>query len=878
MARPLTFLCAPAGFGKTTVLVDWLNSRRPNEDPTAAVAWCALDESDNEPIRFLRLLVMALRASGARVRRTLLDVLGSPPHPPLRAMLTPLVNDLVASGRKVILVLEDYQVIQHREVHDGVAFLLENPSTLLHVVIVTQEDPPLPIPRLRMNDGVCEVRAADLRFTQDEVTAFVQEVMGRRLASEDLAALAARTDGWIGGLQLIVLSMPAQAEDVSGFITHLAGSRRHLFDYLTEEVLARQAPPIVTFLLHTAVLDRLSVPLCSAVLGAANLDETQSRLDEIERRNVFLIPLDENRHWYRYHHLFADLLRSRLRQTEPALFTELHRRASRWYEEQGLPHDAIQHALAAPDFDRAARLVGTHAMRSLALGEVHAVLQWCQRLPVALVQSEPRLGIAYAHALVFTSHQGRAEAQLQDVEQRLPPDSSSEEVRGIRGWIVLLRAIAALALGDLDRAVALATEAYSVLPEREVEGRAHAQLAPAYAFRVSGDVTPASERVVMAVAKQMERLGFPTLARVGESLLARLYMCQGRLRRAAAAFSQAEQIAGPHVLHGAPMYCFGRGELLRQWNELDRAETLLQQGMASVSALNFVDAWVAVQGYVSLARVRQARGDSRGAMAVLDAFTVLARQREMAPQVLAHAGATRAQLWLMQGNDVAASHWAATSGLTPDDPVSYLREAEYCTLARVLVVKKRRAALALLDRLLHDAESHGRMGSAIEILALTSLAWHAFGDPTRAFSALARALALGESEGYVRVFVDEGSPMASLLRRARVRGIAPEYGARLLGVLEDRAVDPDPAAPRPVFTSSSSAVSPATSGLLAEALTRREHEVLRLMSLGASNHEIARRLTISTGTVKQHVLHIFGKFGVRSRTQAVLKARTLNLV
>jgi len=876
MDRPLILLCAPVGFGKTTVLVDWLNSRRSEGDLADSVAWLALDESDNDPVEFLRSLIMALRVSAPRVGSSFLHALVSPLPPLPRKILTLLVNELAAFGRHVILVLEDYQVIRERAVHDAVAFLLEKPTALLHMVIVTREDPPLPLPRLRARGAVCELRAADLRFTLDEVTAFAQEVMGLRLSPGDLAALATLTGGWIGALQLVALSMPARAGDVADFIAELAGRRSDLLDYLTDEVLARQSPSMVTFLLHTAVLDRLSAPLCAAVLGEENLDEVQSSLDEIERHNL-LAALDGERHWYRYHPLFAALFRARLRQTEPALFTELHRRASRWHEEHGLPHDAIQHALAATDFDGAARLVGTHAMRSLAGGEIHTVLDWCLRLPVGLVQTDPRLGIAYAYALALANQPDVAEAHLQDVEQRLLRDSPSEEVKRVRAQIGLLRGIAALAVGDLERTVALAVEASDALPEHDGVGATFGQLARAYAFRANGDVTSAGERVVADVAKRVARLGFPALARIGFGLLGRLYMTQGRLRRAAKTFGQVERLTDGAQPLGVPMYFLGHGELLRQWNELATADALLQRGIDAVSELTTVDAWVAAHGYVSLARLRQAQGDSRGAMAVLDAFAVLARQREMGPQVLAHVAAARAQLWLTQGNHVAASRWAAACGLAPDGPVSYLRETEYCVLARVLFAKKNPAALMLLDRLLNEAEVHGRMGSAIEILVLRSLAWQALGDRTRAFSSLARALALGEPEGYVRVFVDEGSPMASLLRRARVHGIAPEYGDRLLGFLEDRTVDPDPAAPRPGFPPGASATSVPTLSPLVEALTRRERDVLRLVIVGASNQEIARRLTISTGTVKQHLAHIFGKFGVRSRTQAILKARTLHL-
>jgi LuxR family maltose regulon positive regulatory protein len=558
-ARPLMLLCAPAGFGKTTLLVDWLASRKTTVGPPVAIAWLSLDEGDNDPAQFLRLLIAALRTTDPRIGATLLEVLNAPPHPPSRAMLALLVNDLVATGRDTTLVFEDFHVIHNRAVHDAVAFLLANPPPLLHVVIITREDPPLPLPRLRVADAVCEVRAADLRFTLEEAALFLEEVMKRRLAPQDLSALVTRTEGWVGGLQLAALSMPTQAQEVSAFVAGLVGSHRYLLEYLTDEVLIRQSPPVVAFLLRTSILDRLNVELCAAVLREENLDDTRAKLDEVGRRNLFLVALDDERLWYRYHGLFADLLRARLRQTDPALFAELHNRASRWYEQHALPSEAIQHALTALDFDRAAQLVESNSLRSIAQGEMHTVLDWYRRLPVPLVQSDPRLSIPHAYALMLSNQSDLADVELQHAEQHLPPDSALPDVRAARGRIALLRGIQAIGNGDLHRTVALAAEARELLPPEDAVARAIAQLGTAYEFRVSGDVTTPSERALLAATGEAGRLNLPALERVGLSLLARLYMRQGKLRRADVTFERAERTIGRHVLMGAPIFHLGRG-------------------------------------------------------------------------------------------------------------------------------------------------------------------------------------------------------------------------------------------------------------------------------------------------------------------------------
>jgi len=874
MSGALTLVCAPAGFGKTTLLVDWLGSRASEAQAQVPVAWLSLDESDSDPVQFVRLLVAALRNAIPRIGETVLAMMQSPQPPPLRTPLTALINELVAAEREIVLVFEDYHAIRHTAIHEAMAFLLEHLPPLLHVVIATREDPLLPLAQLRARVAVCEVRAADLRFTTEEAAVFLRDVMGLSVSADEVAALEARTEGWIVGLQLAGLSV--SAGDMAGFIAAFEGTDRHILDYLREEVLARQRPAVESFLLRTSILDRLSGPLCDAVLDEAPTG-SQLLLEEIERRNLFLIPLDAERHWYRYHHLFADLLRHQLQRTQPTVIPELHRRASAWYEQQGILDPAIRHALAATDFDRAARLVEQHGVLAITRGELRTVLGWFDGFPAGQVRTSPLLGTVYATALVMADELERAEACLRDAERHLSSDAPFAEVAFVRGRIALLRSIMGVATGDFARIVTLATEALRLLPADDVWGRSVAQSFAAHAFRASGDVSIDTERTVVEAARQAKAAGIPALMRVSLGVLGRLYVCQGRLRRAGAQFSEAAQALDARIPLGLPMHAFGYGELLREWNEFDKAEVFLTQGIEALTGTNVFDAHVAAEGYIALARLRQARGDAGGAMGTLDAFAVLAQPRDLGATVVALVAAARAHLWLMQGNLGAARRWADSSGLGLEDPVSFLREREYLTLARVLIARTSRTALALLDRLLQDAEAYGRLGSAIEILVLRARAFQVLGNPAGALQDLGRALALGEPEGYVRVFVDEGAAMATLLRRAYALGIAPEYAIRLLGAFGNRSADPDPSGSAPQGSTIGASARPEAASLLVEQLTGREREILRLIVAGASNQEIAKRLFVAMGTVKAHITHIFNKLGVKSRTQAIAKAKALTL-
>jgi len=647
-----------------------------------------------------------------------------------------------------------------------------------------------------------------------------------------------------------------------------------VLDYLSEEVLARQPEPVQQFLLHTCILERLSGPLCDAVTAQQG---SQAMLEALERANLFVVPLDDERGWYRYHHLFAEVLRSHLQQAEPTLMPELHRRASAWYEQHNLPVEAVQHALAAPDVERAARLIEPIALPIVFQGQISTVLGWLNALPEALVRARPFLCVYYARLLIFTNQWEAAEARLQDAELGIQEELPAQQARTIRGHVLTIRASIALFSGDILQALSLAQRALGLLPEAEVILRAGALATTIRAYLVRGDVTSNTEHAVAAAVASI-RASDNLISTVSSTcLLAQLHILQGRLRQAAATYAQVAQVVPrPEVLQTmftGLFYYFGLGDLLRECNDLEAAERHLLQGMALVKETVTLEPFVAVLGYTALARLQQARGNTREAFATLDALALLAKQRHFPPHLVTQWSAVRAQLELVQDNVTAAIHWADASRLSiEDEDLPYPREGEYLVLARVRLAQARddparpflRDVLYLLDRLLRDAEAKARMGSALEILVLRALALQAQGDQTSALSILERALVLAAPEGYIRLFVNEGAPMLALLRLARGRGIVPEYVATLLSAFGEQHV-------------SDLSLPAARPSALLEPLTGGERDVLRLLLAGASNREIARRLVVSVNTVKRHVYNLCGKLGVQSRTQAILRARTLNL-
>ncbi len=884
---PLTLVVAPAGWGKTTLLHAWHADASRMNWP---LAWVSLDAGDNDPIRFWTYVITALTLVHPGVGTLPLTLLQTTPPPPIKVVLTALLNALNQLPTDTVLVLDDYHLIEAEDIHDALGYLVEHLPANMHLVIASRHDPLLPLARLRGRGHLSELRADHLRFTLQETTAFLTEVMGLPLSREEVSTLQARTEGWIAGLHLAALSLQGH-DDVANFIEAFTGSHRYVVDYLVEEVLSHQPAGIQDFLVQTCFLDRLSGPLCDAV---RRRDDSQALLEQIEQSNLFLVALDDQRQWYRYHHLFAEVLHSRLQQTQPALVAELHRRASRWYEQRQLFEEAVTHALSVPDVEHVARLIDQYALLTNFPSQFQALRGWLNRLPEAFVRTQPLLCIMHAITLLLTHQLERAAARIRDAERCLEEEVPADQRRTILGVIAASRGTLARLLGDYERAIPLAQQALELMPETEETllmrmAYRGTLLTAASAYLADGDITPATERQVEATVAFMR--GHPMALR-SIANLARLQLLQGKLRQAARTIEQVIHLASGHaglqaLLNGADYY-FILGDLLREWNQLDRAEQQLMQGMDLDRGTVTAEAEMIMRGYLALARLQQACGQGTRALQTLDAFALLAQQRGFAPTLLAQGAAVRAQLALAQGNLTAAIRWAEKSGLSSTDALSYPRERAYLTLARVRMAQGQAQsmgsflpeALGLLERLLEDAEPKARIRSVLEILLLRALALQAQGKQDEALRTLGRALALAEPEGYIRLFLDEGAPMLVLLHQAYAHQITPGYVVTLLEAAGEQVAWYPQGAPLHVvvpLAGTRHSGSTSRSGQLMDSLTAREREVLRLMVDGASNREIANHLVLSVNTVKKHVLNLCGKLGVQSRAQAIAKARTLQL-
>jgi LuxR family maltose regulon positive regulatory protein len=886
--RKLTLISAPAGFGKTTLVSDWVGNMRKGVQKESQIvnsAWLSLDEDDNNLARFLTYFITALnRVAGIEgtIGEGALGMLQSPQPPPTESVLTSLINEISAFPGKIILVLDDYHSIQSSQVDDALTFLLEHVPAQLHVVVATREDPDLPLTRLRARGQMTELRVTDLRFTSSEAADYLNQVMDLNLSAEEVASLETRTEGWISGLQLAALSMRGR-EDIPGFIRAFGGDNRYIVDYLIEEVLQRQPERVRTFLLQTSILDRLSGPLCDAVTGQ---EDGRGMLEALERGNLFVVPLDDKRQWYRYHHLFADVLQVRSMEEQPIHVPTAHRRASEWYEQNNSPPDAIRHALAAEDFERAAALVELAWPAMDESFQLATWLGWVQALPDELIRARPVLCVGYAWALLNGGEFEAAEVRLLDAERWLETwadmgersEISSvemvvvdeEQFRSLPVSLASARAYHSQALGDVPGTVKYARRALDLIPEGDYFARGRAAVLLGLAQWASGDLDAAHRSFADAMAS-FQMAGNILFAISFTFILADIRMAQGRLHEAISTYEQSLHLAreqGEPVLQGTADLYTGLSEMHREQGDLGTA----RQHLLRIGELGEQDDVYLYRLCRAQARIKESQGDLDGA---LDQLHEAERHylRGPVPDVRPVA-ALKTRVWVAQGRLTEALGWTRARGLSVDDDLSYLREFEHVTLARVLIAQYKSEreerfvhdAMGLLERLLKAAEEGERMGSVIEILVQQALAHEAQGDIPPALVSLERALMLAEPEGYVRIFIDEGMPMAHLLSAAAAHGIMPDYTGKLLAVFEAEQQKSE----------NKSYLPPAQP--LSEPLSQRELEVLQLIAQGLSNREIGERLFLALSTVKGHNRIIFGKLEVQRRTEAVARARELGLL
>jgi LuxR family transcriptional regulator, maltose regulon positive regulatory protein len=893
--RKLTLISAPAGFGKTTLVTEWLHNlqgdAKQENHPQPRIAWLSLDEGDNDPVRFLTYFLAALKhIQGIDLPlEKSVAILQSAQPPPIEALLTSLINEIATVHHRIILSLDDYHLIENQPIHDGIHFFLDHMPPQMHLIIATREDPLFPLSRLRAQGQLTEMRAADLRFTFSECAEFINQAMGLNISEEDIAALEARTEGWIVGLQMAALSMQGRAE-VTNFIQSFTGSHRFVLDYLIEEVLDQQPEIIQTFLLHTSILDRLCGPLCDEVLGATNGQET---LENIEKANLLVVPLDDERKWFRYHHLFADVLQSLLMERQPDQIAALHQRASQWFEQNHQRDHAIRHAFAAQDYERAAGLL------ELILPTIDGKnlwtkwLGWIKALPDDVVRIRPVLCAGYGSTLLMIGELEAAEVRLKDAERWLntkaelsthPEDSDPgseqhqrmvvtdvEQFRSLPASIAIARAYIAQATGDIPGTVNYARQVLENFTEQGdqlIRGQATTLLG--LASWASGDLETARQAFS----------DFITLMRTADNVsntisaspvLAEIMMAQGQLREAFATFQGALQLAADQ---GEPLP-LGTEDLYRGISELYRErgdfETATQHLLTSnkLAEQDSQSDWQR-RLYVSDARIKQSQGDLEGALAQLDNAERLSIRSPL-PDVRP-IQALKTRIFVAQGRLTEALGWAHERDLSIDDELSYLREFEHITLARLLMAQYQRdstddtlhAAMELLKRLLQAAEEGGRMGSMIEILALQAIVYDIKGDISAAGVALERALEMAEPEGYLRILADEGPHMARLLSDHFSGKTKSHYLQRLLAVFASEV--PDISKTKTAETH------------LVDPLSKREIEVLQLISEGLSNQEIATRLYLSLNTVKVHTRNINSKLSVSSRAKAVIKAKALGIL
>jgi LuxR family transcriptional regulator, maltose regulon positive regulatory protein len=856
--KKLILVSAPAGYGKTALVSTWLN-----ETGTRG-AWLSLDAGDNDPLRFLQYMLGAIEAVVPAIGVDLLDILKSAQPGKYESVLDSLTNELALIPGRLVLVLDDFHLINSEDVVRFVLHLLEHLPEEKQLAIITRIDPPLPLSRMRARDQLVDIRSDQLRFSLQEAGVFLNDVMGLPLSAGDLSAMETRTEGWVAGLQLAGLSMQA-SPDVHSFVSAFSGSHHYVMDYLVEEALKLQPREVVSFLLQTSFLDQMCAPLCESVVGVeeGRASDARAMLEDLEARNLFVVPLDEERCWYRYHHLFADVLRKRLAHQSPHLVTELRRRASQWYEQNGMIGEAIQQAILANDRDLATRLTEDNGCTLMISGEVATLLGWIDAIAFN-PEAHPWLAVQRGWALALTGNIDRVEQAIQVPEKLIAPLEPTPEVRTLRGTIAAARAYCAETLGDSKSAAQNARCALETLPDDNSISQSIRSVATSIlgdASWINGNLDDAARAYIEAahVSRQANNRHMIIIA---NSHLGDVLTEQGQFSRAADTYSQCLEMAvrpdGQRSPLAASVYA-GIARISYEQNRLAEASQSIR--LCIDLCRRWQDRGLQPVAFAMLARMELVRGNVEETRKAMRRAEQLADEYPLSPRqsILIESDLTR--IWLAQGDLERLSQFIRKSGLAAESDAPYLRERQQIILLRLLLAQgDHSAALDLSKSLLETAEAARQTGRVIEVQVLRSLALQGGREVERALQVLRNALSLARPEGYVRTFIDEGDPMARLLHLARSRHSETEYVTKLLSAIEgtEGGTKPEPAPP-------------------GEPLTTREVEVLKLISAGCSNQEIAEKLVISIATVKRHISNLYTKLDVVSRTQAVAVAREMRL-
>lgn len=886
--RKLTLVSAPAGFGKTTLASEWVGqlSSAKESGKRPGIGWLSLDEGDRDPNRLFAHIILALRqiqGTESEFGQGALSMLQSPQPPPIQTVLISLLNELAEFPGKLLLVLDDYHLVDSTTVDDALAFFLENSPPQLHMVILTRQDPHLSISKLRASNQLTEMRAADLRFSTQESASFLNKVMGLDLSDKDAKELEGRTEGWIAGLQLAAISLVGH-HDASERVKALSGGHHLVVDYLMEEVLARQSEETTQFLLKTSILDRLTGSLCEAVTDQAACQEI---LETIEHHNLFIVPLDQERKWFRYHHLFSDLLRRRLRRDYPEQISDLHRRASQWLRNNGFQNEAIDHAMKAGDFEICATILKDRIDVLWQHGEHDKLRRWIMVLPDEFLDRYPLLGIIRAYYLHNIGDDEVGEVLLQRIESSLgledyrkpkTPETyistaAPSKDQTIIGKLFVVRALIHSMKGNIEGTLEAANMAMATLPEGELVWRNLAAFSLGDAYSFVGDMDGSYHARDEAYQSCIEA-GNKYYIIIAGLKFATTLREQGELQQTLELCRDLVELADEQGLRGNfyGMLKVLLGEVLAECNDIDKALELAVEGVEYAER----GANLAVVGYSYLYQMRVlfSAGKLEEAHRVIQKASQLAQEATIPPWLIHQMDAWQARLWLVTDQVARAVDWMKHRQPFLDEEskglqyIGYFALHEYVVCARILLAQEKyEEAIQLLEKLAKAAEYHGRSGRLIELLNLQAIAFESIGESEQALVPLDRSLLLAEPLRFIRIFVDEGPTMAGLLYKALSQEIKVEYVGSLLSAFP--SYGGSEASPEAIVVDQTDLIEP---------LSDRELEVINLIAQGLTNQEIADRLVLSLHTVKVHTRNIYGKLDVNSRTQAVARARSFDLL